>query len=202
VVAMSALLAMGIMALVPAAHANSILVQANPSHVSPGGTVTLTLNYGAGAPGESETVTQISVCNPGTNTSPCPSGSTQWNFLGGMPTFSCTSGDLCTGTYTITFPSQSGNGVCTITSGAGTGTCSISGTCSAPCWTSGANTNSGNYGVLVLYTSSIATGTFSADNGFSTPQFAASLFLVASVAVVGVALLKRRGIGLASLSAA
>lgn len=180
--------------LAVAVHADSIEVGVVPTQVAPGGTVTLTFYFGAATPGETNTATAIQVCSPGTASAPCSAGSTVYSYTGPLPSFVCTSGDLCTGTFVVTYPISS-PGICSITSAAGTGTCTPTGspTCTTTsCWTSGANTNGGNYGVLALYTSTIASGSFSADSGFATPQFGASIVIVAGVSLVGVMVLHRR----------
>jgi len=185
------------MSVVPAYASGALVV--TPSSIPSGGTVTLKIYYGASATGESESVTAIKVCSPGTSGAPCPTGSTAYSYTGTLPTFTCASGKLCTGTFVVTYPSST-PGVCSITSAAGTGTCTPTGspTCStSTCWTSGANTRSGNFGVLVLYTNSVTEGTQSADGGFSataipTPEFGASVLIVVGLSLAALMMLRRR----------
>jgi hypothetical protein len=172
----------------------SIEVQVSPSVLTTTGqTVTISLAFGAAAPGESEPVSAIQVCEPGTASAPCPAGSTVYSYTGTLPTFTCTTGDLCAGTFVVTYPSST-PGVCSITYGSGICTPTSPAACSpSSCWTTGANTNSeSSYGVLVLYKSNVATGQLSADSGFGVPQFGASILVVSGASLVGLMLLRRK----------
>jgi hypothetical protein len=164
-------------------------VAVSPSSISTGGTVTITLSF-TGIAGETDSVTGLLVC-PGGSSLGCGTLA-YYSFTGTLPSFTCGSASSCTGSWTVQYPS----GVvtaCTISSGTGN---SCTGPAGTATWSTGANTGfSGSYGVVATWNASgSVTGSFSADNGFSAPEFGLGMGAVVVVGLVGLLLLRRRSV--------
>lgn len=173
----------------PLVLANSTDVSVSPAKIAVGGTVTITLSF-TGTAGETDTVNNLVVCPGGSNLG-CGTLTT-YSFTGTLPSFTCGSSS-CTGTWSAQYPSGAVT-ACTISSGTGNSCTGPAGTAS---WSAGASTSTaGSYGIVALYTASgTQTGSFSADNGFSTPEFGLGIGAVLAVGFVAVFALRKRSLG-------
>jgi hypothetical protein len=181
-----------------AAAAITAGVEATPATINVGESTTITFTF-SGGPGDTITVSEFRVFQV--------SSATPSTYTGTLPSFTCGPKAPCTGTFTVVFP-MSKPAACAVTGAGATCTPAKPAACTtARCW-SGAVTTAfpGDYLLSVTFGTRSVTNQFTVvagcgdsdneiDSCVGVPQFTAPVIIVASLALVGVSVMRRLRMG-------